>query len=231
MEDAVLQQLMTNDRYFGKAYTHLSSELFSDSSNEVIFGTIIDYVNAHSTKPTLREIGITISQSNKISKQLRQATLVKFKDIARDPAVQNTDFMLEKTELWVQRQKLTKAVFESADIIQTDSAFEPIIGKFTEALQVSFDTDTGMSYQESIQERAEYYHRKIQGLSTGIPGMDKALGGGYMKKTLSIGASVSHGGKCLDYKTLIKIKVPKNIVKQMESKGYKIKKSNPQNTL
>jgi len=195
MENVVLQNLMTNNMYFSKAYSHLSSDLFKDPSNEVIYNTISEYVNAHSVRPNLKEIGLTISQSNKINKTLKSATLLKFKEIAKDSPVENLDFMLEKTELWVQRQKLTEAVFTSADIIQSDGAFEPIVGMFTDALQVSFDTDTGMSYQETIDDRAEYYHRKIQGLSTGIPGMDKALGDGYMKKTLNLISAPSHGGK------------------------------------
>jgi len=224
MENTVLQNLMTNDMYFSKAYSHLSLDLFKDSSNEVIFRTISEFVDKHSTKPNLKEIALTIKESNKINKTLKQATLVKFKEIATEPKIQNLDFILEKTELWVQRMKLTEAIFESADIIQADGEFEPIIGKFTDALSVSFDTDLGMSYKETIQERAEYYHRKIQGLSTGIPGMDKALGGGYLKKTLSIGASISHGGKCFLKGTLIKITIPKNLCKDMEEKGYDIKR-------
>ena len=195
MESAVLQNLMTNDMYFSKAYTHLDNSLFNDPANEVIFTVISDYVKQHSVKPNLKEIALTIKESNKINKNLKLATLEKFKEIAQEPKVENLEFMLNKTELWVQRQRLTKAVFDSADIIQADGAFEPIVGMFTDALQVSFDTDTGLSYQDTIDERAEYYHRKIQGLSTGIPGMDKALGGGYMKKTLNLISAPSHGGK------------------------------------
>jgi replicative DNA helicase len=195
MEAQILQQLMSNDMYFSKAYTHLNKKLFKDPSNEVIFEVIKTYVQEHNTRPNLKEIGLSIKESNKINKTLKAGTLERFKEIAKEAPVQNIDFMLEKTELWVQRQRLTDAIFKSADILQNDEEFEPIIGMFSDALNVSFDTDTGMSYQETVEERAEYYHRKIQGLSTGIPGMDKALGGGYMKKTLSIGASVSHGGK------------------------------------
>ena len=195
MEETILQQLMSNDVYFSKAYTHLNKDLFKDPSNEVIFDVIKTYVQDHNTRPNMKEIGLTIKESNKINKTLKLATLERFKEIVKDDSVQNIEFMLSKTELWVQRQQLTKAVFESADIIQNDDPFEPIIGKFTEALNVSFDTDTGLSYQKSIMERAEYYHRKIHGLSTGIPGLDKALGGGYMKKTLNLISAPSHGGK------------------------------------
>lgn len=186
---------MTNEQYFAKAYTHLDKSLFSNPENSVIFETIQEYVTKHSIKPNMKEIGLTIKESNKINKALKLASLEKFKEIAKDGQISNLDFMLQKTETWVQKQKLTASIFKAADIIQSDGAFEPIVGMVTDALEVSFDTDMGLSYQDTIEERAEYYHRKIQGLSTGIPSMDAALGGGYMKKTLNLISAPSHGGK------------------------------------
>lgn len=195
MEETVLQSLMNNKQYFSKAYTHLDSDLFQSPENSVIFDTIHEYVKNHSVQPNMKEIGLTIKESNKIAKALKLSALERFKEIAKDAPIDNLDFMLQKTETWVQKQKLTKSIFTAADIIQSDGAFEPIVGMVTDALNVSFDTNTGMSYQNTVDERAEYYHRKIQGLSTGIPSMDKALGGGYMKKTLNLISAPSHGGK------------------------------------
>lgn len=186
---------MTNEKYFSKAYTHLDSSLFQNPENSVIFETIQEYVKNHSVKPNLKEIGLTIKESNKINKTLKVSTLKKFKDIAKDASISNLDFILQKTETWVQKQKLTASIFKAADIIQSDGVFEPIVGMVTDALEISFDTNTGMSYQNSVEERAEYYHRKIKGLSTGIPSLDKALGGGYMDKTLNLISAPSHGGK------------------------------------
>ncbi len=186
---------MNNKRYFSKAFSHLDSSLFQSPENSLIFETISEYVNSFSTKPSMKEIGLTIKESNKINKNMKSATLEKFKSIAKSTPVDNIDFLIKKTETWVQKQKLTKSIFEAADIIQADGEFEPIVGMVTEALQVSFDSDTGLSYQSSIEERAKYYHRKIQGLSTGIPSLDSALGGGYMKKTLNLISAPSHGGK------------------------------------
>ncbi len=195
MEESILQMLLTNKMFFSKSYQHLNTDLFQSPENSVIFDTISDYVSEFSAKPSLKEIGLTIKESNKINKNVKETTLNKFKEIAKNEKIENIDFLISKTETWVQKQKLTKSIFKAADIIQTDGAFEPIVGMVTEALQVSFDSDRGLSYQNSIEERAKYYHRKIQGLSTGIPSMDLALGGGYMKKTLNLISAPSHGGK------------------------------------
>jgi len=195
MEETVLQSLMNNEIYFSKAFTHLDKELFQSPENNIIFEVIQDYVSQHSTKPNYKEIGLTIKESNKINKTLKVSTIEKFKEIAMDKPIDNVDFIIQKTEQWVQKLKLTKSIFTAADIIQADEPFEPIVNMVTEALQISFDTDKGLEYQSSIQERAEYYHKRLKGISTGIPGLDTVLGGGYMKKTLNIIGSVSHGGK------------------------------------
>ncbi|MHB8097962.1 MAG: hypothetical protein ACYDD5_00020 [Sulfuricurvum sp.] len=215
---------MNNELYFSKAFTHLSPDLFQSPENNTIFTTIKDYVSNYSVKPNLKEIGLTIKESNKINKTLKQATLVRFKEIAVDSKIENVDFMLKRTETWVQKQKLTKSIFAAADIIQADGEFNSVVGMVTDALSVSFDTDTGLEYISSIDDRAEYYHRKIKGMSTGIPSMDKALGGGFMKKTLNLIAAPAHGGKCFHASTLINIYVPKNILRDMESRGYSVKR-------
>jgi replicative DNA helicase len=195
MEETVLQNLMINKRFFAKSFSYLDQDLFNTPENAVIFSLIKEYVTEHTTKPSLKEIGLTLKESNKISGALKDSSLNKFKELARDVPIENIDFLLSKTETWVQKQKLTKSIFKAADIIQSDGAFEPIIGMVEDALQVSFNSDTGLSYLDSVKDRADYYHRKIQGISTGIPSLDHLLGGGFMKKTLSLVSAPSHGGK------------------------------------
>jgi len=224
MEETILKTLMNNNLFFSKSFTHLSEDLFQSEENSLIFSNIKKYVDEFSTKPSLKEIGLSIKESNTLSSSMKNATLEKFKEIAKSESITNLDFIISKTETWVQKQKLTQSIFKAADIIQTDGEFEPIVGMVSEALNVNFDTDTGLSYRSSVEDRAKYYHRKIQGLSTGIPSLDKALGGGYMNKTLNLISAPSHGGKCSEYSTLIDVLIPKNIVKDMETKGYYIKR-------
>jgi len=195
MEETILQNIMMNDRFFSKAYNHLDKDLFQSPENATIFDTIKTYVNEFSTKPNMKEIALTIKESNKINSTLKKATIDKFKEIATEAKIDNTDFLLSKTETWVQKQKLTKSIFEAADIIQADGAFEPIIGMVTDSLQVSFDTEVGLEFNTASDKRIEYYKNKNISTPIGIRTVDEALGGGIRPSSLFLFIGPTHSGK------------------------------------
>lgn len=195
MEAEVLGTLLRNDEYFGKSYSFLKPEHFHSIENATIFSEISKFVEEHSVRPTLKDIGLQIKNSGTIGVQLKQATISQFKEIAQDEPITNIKPFLKSTENWVQKQELTKAIFASADIIKGDQAFDPIVGMITDALKINFDSNVGMKYLETIQDRIDYYKRKQYGLSTGIKSIDKTLGGGLYPKTLNLLMAVSHGGK------------------------------------
>lgn len=195
MESAVLSTLMRSDEFFGKSYSFLKEDHFQSVENSTIFKEIQKFVSEHNLRPTMKDIGLAIKNSGSISNQLKQTTISQFKEIATDEVITNIKPFLKSTENWVQKQELTKAIFASADIIKNDHEFDPIVGMITDALKINFDTNIGMKYLESIKERIEYYKRKQHGLTTGIPSIDRVLGGGLYDKTLNLLMAVSHGGK------------------------------------
>jgi len=195
MENAVLQTLMKSEEYFGKSYSFIKTEHFESVENSTIFGEIQKYMTDHSVRPTIKDIGLQIKNSGTISNQLKAPVLARFKELALEERVTNIKPFLKSTQQWVQKQELTKAIFASADIIQKDSAFDPIVGMITDALKINFDTDIGMKYNDSIEDRIDYYKQVQHGLTTGIPAIDSALGGGLFDKTLNLLMAVSHGGK------------------------------------
>ena len=212
MESTVLRSLMTNSEYFDKVYSKLDSSLFSDPNNDTIFSTIKTYVNDYNKKPNLKEIGLTIKESNKINKNLKITSLEKFKELAKDLPIDNIDYMLNQTLLWIQRQRLTHAVFTSADIIQEDGEFEPIVSMFEDALNISFDTSVGLDYSTSVDDRLDYYHSKEVYTSTGLKNLDEALGGGIRPSSLFMFLGPTHSGK-----TAAKVFTAANFLLQKEN--------------
>jgi hypothetical protein len=63
MEDVVLNALMSSDRYFSRAYSHLNKDLFQGAETSVIFGVINEYVTEYQARPTARDIGLAIKES------------------------------------------------------------------------------------------------------------------------------------------------------------------------
>jgi len=197
IEDLVLQNLMNSDAYYSKAYSHLDKGLFQNPNNSVIFETIQDLTNKYNKRPSPQEVGLAIKQDLSLNKTLQSTTISKFKDVLREPPVQNMDFLIDKTQTWVQRIKLSKTIFEAADIIQNDGSFDPIPGMVEDSLNINFDTSIGLDYGESIEERLEYYKSRETYTATGLKTLDYALGGGIRPASLFLLASSSHGGKTM----------------------------------
>ena len=195
MENIVLQNLMNSDSYYSKTYSHLDKELFQNPNNATIFNTIQTLTNDYNKRPSPQEVGLAIKQNMKLNKTLQSTTISKFKDVLREPPVQNMDFLIDKTQTWVQRIRLSKTIFEAADIIQSDGSFDPIPGMVEESLNINFDTSIGLDYGDSIDERLAYYKSKETFTSTGLKNLDMSLGGGIRPSSLFMVGAASHGGK------------------------------------
>jgi archaellum biogenesis ATPase FlaH len=154
-----------------------------------------DYVMSFNTQPTFKEVGLKIKNSSALKTELKKEALQQIKLLSTSDNSGNSEFILKETERWIQKLELTSAIYKSVDILKNDSEFETIIGFVSDALKISFDTDTGLNYNSSIKERIEYYHKKLKGISSGISSLDKILGSGFLNKTLNIFVSPSHGGK------------------------------------
>ena len=195
MENVVLQNLMNSDSYYAKVYSHLDESLFQNPNNATIFSTIKNLTNDYNKRPSPQEVGLAIKQDLSLNKTLQSTTISKFKDVLREPPVQNMDFLIDKTQTWVQRTKLSKTIFEAADIIQNDGSFDPIPGMVEESLNINFDTSIGLDYGESIEERLEYYKSREAYTGTGLSNLDKVLGGGIRPGSLFMFIGPTHTGK------------------------------------
>jgi replicative DNA helicase len=195
MENVVLQNLMKSDSYYAKVYSHLDESLFQNPNNATIFSTIKNLTNDYNKRPSPQEVGLAIKQNMALNKTLQSTTISKFKDVLREPPVENMDFLIDKTQTWVQRIKLSKTIFEAADIIQNDGSFDPIPSMVEESLNINFDTSVGLDYGSSIEERLEYYKSREAFTPIGLSTLDKVLGGGIRPGSLFMFIGPTHTGK------------------------------------
>lgn len=193
IENSIIQSLLNNIEYFNKVFTHLKETHFTQIENIEIFKQIKDYYKEYQEHPKPKEIGLKLK--NIKSQNLRDSTLIHFKELMTSDKIQNLQFIVDESEKYVQKMEFTKAILEGADAIQKDGDLNPIYGLIGEALRINFDSDLGLVFTTDVSRRLTYYKRKIQGMSTGVKDLDDILGGGFRNKTLNIVASVSHGGK------------------------------------
>ena len=197
MEEVILKNLVTNGEYFSKVFPHLKDSHFDTLENTEIFKALQEYNSEYDSAPNVKELGLFIKNSGTVSDAVKGKVITQYKEVMLEPPVENQDFLLDQTEKYIQKEELSAAIFSSADLIENDQPFEPIIGMIESALSVSFDYETGMKYKdkESSEERYSYYTQRHSGLSLGLASVDQALGSGLRTKTLNIVVAPSHGGK------------------------------------
>jgi len=224
IEDLIIRSLLTNKSFFGKAFSKLDDTLFASIDNIYIYNEIKKYSDKYTEQPSLKEVGLLIKSNNSITNEAKGNALAHFKAIFSNKEVVREEFLLDQAENWIKKQKLTNAILKSSELLGEDDKFEEIQGLVEEALSVTFDSHTGMSYQKSIKDRIEYYHTKLKGLSSGIPLFDEKTGGGFMKKTLSIISGASHSGKCLHGDTKLNISMSHIMIELLDRKKIKYKR-------
>lgn len=195
MQETILQSLFYDNEFYSKSFGSLTPEHFNDFSASAIFTNMKDFVIENDSRPSLREIAIQVKNSSKYNDKQKKEILEKLNSFVKCDKVENTQFLLKETEKYIKKVQLTQAIYDSADILNKGEEFEPIIAKVTEALNVNFDSTGGLDYNASIDERVEYYHQSLKGLSTGVRAADNMLNGGFMDKTLNVFLSASGGGK------------------------------------
>lgn len=195
MEDTIIQSLFYDNEFYSKSFGNLSDSHFESSVNTSIFKAMKEFVIKNDSRPSLREIALQVRNSTKFKEQEKKDILEKLNYYSKSTKVENTQFLLKETEKYIKKVQLTQAIYDSADILNKGEEFEPIIAKVTDALSVNFDSTGGLDYNESIEERVEYYHQSLKGISTGVKSADNILNGGFMDKTLNVFLSASGGGK------------------------------------
>jgi len=197
MEEVILKNLITDRDYFSKVFPHLKTSHFDMIENSEIFKSLYEYNSEYDSAPNIKELGLFIKNSNTVAESMKEDVISQYKEVMLEPPVENKDFLISQTEKYIQKEELSSAIFASADLIENDEPFEPIIGLIENALSVSFDYDVGLNFgaTNSSNDRYDYYTERISGLSIGLPSVDKALGSGMRSKTLNLIVSPSHGGK------------------------------------
>jgi replicative DNA helicase len=198
MQEIILRNLLDNSEYYRTVLPFLTSKHFQSIEAQELFKAIKDFSTEYGKAPNKKELGLILKNSTSLNDKVKDSVISFYKQVLTDDKVENNDFLLNETEKYVQRVEMTDAILKSADMIQKgESQFERILGFVSDALKIRFDTDVGLNYNESLEHRLEYYHKKNIGLTSGMETIDKILGGGFKPKTLNVLGAPSHVGKSM----------------------------------
>jgi KaiC/GvpD/RAD55 family RecA-like ATPase len=106
------------------------------------------------------------------------------------------DWLLQEFETFSKHKALEAAILKSADLLESGEygACEDLVKK---AVQIGLQKDLGTDYWKDPRGRLEGIKDKNGQISTGWPGLDKKLFGGFNRGELNIFAGGSGSGKSL----------------------------------
>ena len=140
-----------------------------------------DYVTEHNALPTFDMINAATDVSLKHPGELME---------------NHYDWLLQEFETFSKHKALEKAILTSADLLEKGEygACEDLVKK---AVQIGLQKDLGTDYFADPRSRLEGIKDKNGQISTGWPGLDKKLFGGFNRGELNIFAGGSGSGKSL----------------------------------
>jgi len=113
-----------------------------------------------------------------------------------DLAENHYDWLLQEFETFSRHKALEAAILKSADLLEKGE-YGPVEDLVKKAVQIGLQKDLGTDYWADPKARLEAIKDKNGQVSTGWPGLDKKLFGGFNRGELNIFAGGSGSGKSL----------------------------------
>lgn len=185
-EDSMYAEIMTDvfePSYF--TYVHLQrlSELF------------FAYHGRYKSFPSIDVALLQLSQDDDGRDPAMMVMATDFaKRMTANPLNGDRGWIEESSLEFCKRQKLVAALGKCLDQVES-KRYDSIAGTIREALDRGSPRDHGHEYSEDIDARAEKSIREP--ISTGWPVLDKYLGGGYERKTITTFIAPTGAGKSM----------------------------------
>lgn len=198
IEDTILASLTQNEEFARKAVPFLEPEYFSDKVEAALLTEITTFFTKYNKLPTKEVLRVQVVQRRDLTENEVESAYEKIESLNSD--IPSNEWLLEKTEKFCKDKSVYNAILRSIKIIDgKDKQFsEDAIPKILQdALAISFDTAVGHSYIDDAESRYEFYTRKEEKLEFDLEILNKITKGGLARKTLTLLAAQSGGGKSL----------------------------------
>lgn len=197
-ENSIFSSLIGDTEYMRKVIPHIKEEYFDTKVDKFIFKSINDSVNKYNSAPTKKMLHILVEDAKCFNSEEYRVINEIIESIG-DPEP-NREWMIERTEKWVQDSSIFNAVSLCVSIMdgkEKKLSRGSIPSILSDALSVCFDTRVGHDYIDDASSRWDFYHNPQERVSFDLPMFNKITGGGLPKKTLSIAMAGTNVGKSL----------------------------------
>jgi replicative DNA helicase len=199
IEETILSNLLIDEEYSRKATPFLEADYFSEKAEKTLLMEINGFFMKYNKLPTKEIIRVQLAQRTDLTDtDLKNA--IEIVDNFTDEKPTSKEWLLEQTEKFCKEKSVYNAILRSIKIIDgkdKELNKEGIPKILQDALAISFDTAVGHSYLEDATARYEFYTRKEEKIAFDLEILNDITKGGLAKKTLTLLAAQSGGGKSL----------------------------------
>jgi archaellum biogenesis ATPase FlaH len=190
---------LIDEEYSRKATPFLEADYFSEKAEKTLLIEINGFFMKYNKLPTKEIIRVQLAQRTDLTDtDLKNA--IEIVDNFTDEKPTSKEWLLEQTEKFCKEKSVYNAILRSIKIIDgkdKELNKEGIPKILQDALAISFDTAVGHSYLDDATARYEFYTRKEEKIAFDLEILNDITKGGLAKKTLTLLAAQSGGGKSL----------------------------------
>lgn len=198
IEKQILRNLIHNEEYMRKAFPFLKEEFFTDVEKD-IFRNIEVLVNKYNVCPTIDALEVQCGNDSTIL-EAKFDLLVEYLNEIKDVKDSNNEWLLNETERFCQEKSVYNAILKSISIMEGEEkklTKDAIPSILQEALAISFDTNIGLDWSKTAEERHKDYNNKPDKFPFDLDIFNTITDGGIERKTLTILLAPTGVGKSL----------------------------------
>jgi replicative DNA helicase len=187
LESVILANLIFSEEYCRKVIPFLKPIYFEEKSHQWTFKLIEDFLIKYNKISTKDVLQIDLMARNDISEQEKRVTQPFIATL--EPTDHELDWLVDKTEKWVQDRAIYLGIKECIDILD-DKTGKVVRTKIPtilqDALSISFDTNIGHDFVEDAEKRWDFYHTDCKRVPFDLSLFNDITGGGVKEKTLNV---------------------------------------------
>jgi replicative DNA helicase len=199
IEYFILKGLFDNYLYSRKVIFNLEEKYFS-SANTNIIKFIKKFYLKYGKSPAISMVLTKLLAHPKLSDDHKEDIEEVFTELDKMEfdSINQQDWLYDETKAFAQREAVKNAIYESLALLDDRDQIDTIVENIRKSVSQNWDEDLGLDYFEELDERYERLATESEVVvSSGIPALDAAIGGGFRKKTINLFGGPSGVGKTL----------------------------------
>ena len=195
-EYIILDNCFKNAAYLSSIVGITEPKYFGNSDVRKIYKLLKMFYEKRERVPTDTELKLYMThESVSLAFKNVQTTLKQLQDYGEDELIENTELFIKERGFALTLEEIVENYHE-LDLKNESLA---ILDKFDKICSLSLNTNLGMEYFKDIDTFIDAIDDETQYISTGIPWLDKKLGGGFREqgKALYVISGATNAGKSI----------------------------------